>query len=323
MNLDGGNLHRVCPQASLPPGPCVADDAGQGEISRLAWSPTGAAIALTVEFPGQAVCFTHAEGDYILDLDSESLRSSGYGLIGPLKFSPDGRFVASGAHDCKGPDTVSVSRVEGGGTASAKGAGPVGWAPRSLRLLYERGTKDSQGGYAESFLAAIDPYGGHRWTMRLIPEVAPAWSPSGLRIAFFRESGPRRGLYVVHLGRHDARRLLRFRYSVSLSAWSRNGTWIAFGGPRGTYFVRSNGTGLHRLTGAPILSPFSPLLWSPDSSHFAFVDSEGIVRVVTPPQPAAVAVTTAADLDVCRIVIDVPVCQIGWAGNRLIFASAA
>ncbi len=152
--------------------------------------------------------------------------------------------------------------------------------------------------------------------------MAPAWSPSGRRIAFFRESGRRQGLYVVHAGRHDARRLLRFPYGVSRSAWSPNGNWIAFGGAGGTYFVRSNGKGLRRVSGAPDLFTYSPLLWSPDSHHFAFVDSDGVVRVVSPPQAPAVPVTTAAsDLDLCRIAIDLPVCQIAWAGDRLLFAS--
>jgi dipeptidyl aminopeptidase/acylaminoacyl peptidase len=322
MNADGSGRHRVCPQASQPAGPCVLEGGGQGAIGDVAWSPTGFTLGFRVVFPGTALCYSPAEGDYVVDLASGQARQLAYGLLGPLRFSPHGRFLAWGSHSCKSADLVAIRRADSGTETTAVNGLLVGWAPRGLRVLYERGRKDYQGGYTTVYLATIDPFGGHRWTLKRTPEAAPAWSANGRRIAFFRETGRRQGLYVVHARRHDARRLLRFTRAVSLSAWSPNGDWIAFGGAGGTYFVRSNGKGLRRVSGTPLLSTYSPLIWSADSSRFAFVDSDGVVRVVSPPQQQAVPVTTAAsDLDVCRMAIGLPVCQIAWAGDRLLFAS--
>jgi dipeptidyl aminopeptidase/acylaminoacyl peptidase len=322
MNSDGSDQHRVCPQASLPAGSCITDDEGAGAIGDLAWSPTGRTLAVRVVFPGPAICLAPADANYLLDLSDGHPRQFAYGLLGPLRFASDGRFVAWASWSCIEGGAVSVARADSGqGTGGARGLFE-NWAPRGLRLLYDRGKRSEQGDYPTVYPATIDPFGRHRWTLRRIPETAPSWSPSGRRIAFFRESGPRQGLYVVHAGRQDARRLLRFRFGVSLSAWSPNGRWIAFAGAGGNYFVRSNGSRLRRVAGAPLQSRDSPLLWSPDSGHFAFVDGDGVVRVVSPPQRQAVPVTSAAsDLEVCRVAIDLPVCQLAWAGDRLVFAS--
>jgi dipeptidyl aminopeptidase/acylaminoacyl peptidase len=167
----------------------------------------------------------------------------------------------------------------------------------------------------------MDPAGEHRWTLKRIPETAPTWSPNGTRIAFFRENGSWEGLYIVRVGRRDARRVLRFRRAVFRSAWSPNGVWIAFEGAGGTYFVRADGKGLRRVAGASPVALASPLIWSADGRHFGFVDDRGVVRVVSPPRRSAVAVTSSNDLDVCRVVIELPVCQIAWAGDRLLFAA--
>ena len=72
------------------------------------------------------------------------------------------------------------------------------------------------------------------------------------------------------------------------------------------------------------LGGWSPLLWSPDSRRFAFVDDTRIVRVVTPPDPAAVPVTTPADRDICNppAANSYFRCQLAWAGDRLVFAAS-
>jgi dipeptidyl aminopeptidase/acylaminoacyl peptidase len=322
MSADGSDPRRVCPQASLAAGPCITDDQGAGAIGDLAWSPTGWTLAVRVVFPGPAICLAPADANYLLDLSDGHPRQFAYGLLGPLRFSPDGRFVAWASWSCIEGGAVSVARADSGqGTGGVSGLFED-WAPRGLRLLYDRGKRSEQGDYPIVYPATMDPFGRHRWTLRRIAETAPTWSPGGVRIAFFQLSGPRQGLYIVHVGRHDARRLRPFVRDVRRSAWSPNGRWIAFGGAEGTHFVRSNGTGLRRVGGAGPMSPYSPLLWSRDSSHFAFVDGDGVVRVVSPPQRQAAPVTSApSDLEVCRVAIDLPVCQIAWAGDRLIFAS--
>jgi hypothetical protein len=190
-------------------------------------------------------------------------RELAYGSLGPVRFSPDGRFAAFTVGGCQTiPAHVAVVRTDTWAGVGHLTGSLLGWAPRGLRLLYERGSSLQ--------LVTSDPFGHHRWVPARISERA----------------------------------------------------WIAFGGAGGTYFVRSNEKGLRRVSGAPLLSTYTPLLWSPDSGHFAFVDADGVVRVVTPPQASAVSITTAAsDLDVCRMVIDLPVCQLAWARDRLLFAS--
>ncbi len=168
MNADGSNQHRVCPPASLPAGPCVLEGGGQAAIGDLVWSPTGRTLAFRVVFPGEAICFAPADGDYLLDLADGSPRQRGYGLLGPLGFSPDGRFISGGEHSCKSADIVSVGRADVRAETTQVNGLFVGWAPRRLRLLYERGKKDYQGGYTTVHLATMDPFGGHRWTLKRI-----------------------------------------------------------------------------------------------------------------------------------------------------------
>jgi Tol biopolymer transport system component len=316
MNADGSGQERVCPKASESAGPCVREDAGGAEIGDLRWAASGQALGVRVAFPGIAICYSPAAGNYLLDLTSHQIGEIDYGLLSPPLFSSDGQFVAWTFGGCQklGPHVV-VSGAAPYAGLRLSGAF-VAWAPKGVRFLYEPGTS--------SQLATADPLGGHRWTLRGIPARAPVWSPSGRRIAFFRESNARRhGLYVVEPGTRRLRLLLRFRGLVTTAAWSPNGAWIAFGGPDGAYVVSWSGKDLRHLQGVTGLNTYSPLLWSSDSRHVAFVDDAGAVRVASPPERAAAAVTSATqDTRVCKLLQSiVPLCQIAWAGDRLLFAA--
>jgi dipeptidyl aminopeptidase/acylaminoacyl peptidase len=339
MNADGSGPQRVCPADSMPEGPCVgekaANNVGGGAISDLVWSPDGHTLG-----------FFSGLWTYIVDLAGGHAQQLGYARH-RVQFSSDGRFVAWTTYNadcftnCAPPTWVEVERTAGGGRIVSvpnlgaarrprRGARFVAWAPRAPRFLYER---TGVGGVEDAKIATSDLSGRHLRVLVPAPstvwQIAPDWSPSGRRVAFFREGIPCggggcrvQGLYIVDdATRRLPRRLHRLSANVASSAWSPNGTWIAFGGNRGVFIIRSNGQGLRRVTGAPALwtppilgADSAPLLWSPDSRHLAFVDSDGVVRVVDPLQSAAVAVGACGTTS--------ELCPIAWAGDRLLFASS-
>ena len=78
------------------------------------------------------------------------------------------------------------------------------------------------------YLETRDLFDSYRWVLRGYRARLPMWSPSGARVAFFRDGGPRPGLYVARVWRRSASRVLGFGGSVVTAAWSREGGWIAF-----------------------------------------------------------------------------------------------
>jgi TolB protein len=85
----------------------------------------------------------------------------------------------------------------------------------------------------------------------------PAWSPDGTRLAFSRIEALGAGAaYVADIDGSNARRLSPHALSASSPTWSPDGEWIAlvrdrvldWGYPGDIWIVRSNGTGLRRLT---------------------------------------------------------------------------
>jgi Tol biopolymer transport system component len=85
----------------------------------------------------------------------------------------------------------------------------------------------------------------------------PDWSPDGTRLAFSRiEALGEGGAYVADINGANLRRLSPTALQASSPAWSPDGRWIAFvrdrvldwGYPGDIWIVRSDGTGLRRLT---------------------------------------------------------------------------
>lgn len=106
-------------------------------------------------------------------------------------------------------------------------------------------------------------------------DLYPSWSRDGGRIAFVRSLDPSglsaAELWTVRADGADARRLLVSGHALVGTAWSPDGTRIAFGRlePRpAVWVVGADGRDPHELTA---VGGISEPAWSPDGSHLAFV----------------------------------------------------
>ena len=108
---------------------------------------------------------------------------------------------------------------------------------------------------------------------------APAWSPDGEQIAFMRSvcdappicldvDNPYE-LFVIGVGDGAVRRLTSNRGYDGGPSWSPDGNSIVYESDDGLSIMRSDGTGVHALTGSGFRS--NPR-WSPDGKLIAFDD---------------------------------------------------
>jgi Tol biopolymer transport system component len=149
------------------------------------------------------------------------------------------------------------------------------------------------GDHRDLFVMATDGSGLVNLTNDAAPELSPAWSPDGTRIAFVA-GDPNAEIYVMNADGSARKRLTNNPGEDNFPAWSPDGSRIAFSsdvnGTRDIWVMAADGTGLTNLTHSAGTFDTEPG-WSPDGSRIVFqrsgdvwvMDADGSdpVRVMT------------------------------------------
>jgi len=183
-----------------------------------------------------------------------------------------------------GHSNVYTSNPDGSGrrqlthVGAARAAGAPDWSPGGARIVYE----SNQTGDYRIWVMNADGSGHTRLTNDPgFADLEPSWSPDGKRILFSRcddhvGSILTCDLEVMNAAGGGMRRLAGGHWTYVRGQYSPDGRRIVVGTDRGGFqsalwLMRSDGTGLHRIT-RPSLQAFWPG-WSPDGRHIVFTDN--------------------------------------------------
>ena len=161
---------------------------------------------------------------------------------------------------------------------AAHAAGAPDWSRNGARIVYE----SNQSGDYRIWVMNADGSGKMRLTSDPgFADLEPAWSPDGKSILFSRcddHLGFIAGcdLDVMNAAGGGVRRLAGGHWTYVRGEYSPDGRRIVVGADRGGFLgalwlMRSDGTGLHRIT-RPSLQAFWPG-WSPDGRRIVFTDN--------------------------------------------------
>jgi Tol biopolymer transport system component len=200
----------------------------------------------------------------IVDLDDiEVLRAAlpaGMQASSDIAWSPDGTSVlVNGCLPCDGSpgeqhDHVYSVQV-GDGTIrdvadSTSGSfGWLRWSPDMATIAFSRCADTCPAG-----IGIMGSRDGHAAQLTTTADRSPAWSPDGRRIAFARDSGAGRGIYVMDADGGNLARLTSAAIDNGDRSplWSRDGAWIVFtrwadDGSLGDLYIVSSTGGEPRL----------------------------------------------------------------------------
>jgi Tol biopolymer transport system component len=214
------------------------------------------------------------------------------------EWSPDGSRMMFAAMTADGRVTTATVRADGTGLFVLPIADPTlhlapgSWAPDGLHMAFD-GWDETDPGRRGAYIGAADGSG----TPRLVTggtraETVFGFSPDGSHVVTMREgthqtSNPHAGdLFLVAVDGSSIQQLNDRETVVALwdraddpAAWSPDGTSIAFAaftdydkGKSAVYVVRSDGTGLRRIT-APGRWTLTAR-WSPDGNWIAYHEGQ-------------------------------------------------
>jgi Tol biopolymer transport system component len=189
----------------------------QGDDHSPTWAPDGRRIA-----------FVRGRGIATIGIDTTNERLLTEADDYSPRWSPDGSLIAFQRSDLhKGSEAVFVVRPDGTGLRRVTEDGDYelgDWSPDSSRLLAVTGADTG----SDRIVVLRADGSGHE---SLGPGTAPAWSPDGARVAFFRTDG----LYVLPAAGGSAKRVYQFSEPANVNDenvigpdWSPDGRRLAF-----------------------------------------------------------------------------------------------
>jgi Tol biopolymer transport system component len=250
-------------------------------VDALAASPGGTEVAYLArsgrtDFPSWIVAMVSVRGGS----SHELLRVDRFGIVSSPAWSRDGSRVLLATTRNENDADLFTMRSDGSEvrrvTADDVFELDPALAPNGTRIVF---TAPTPSAIPQSGLFAIGTSGKGREALTAPPlgseDLYPSWSRDGGRVAFVRSldpSGPSAAeLWTIRADGTDARRLLVSDHELIGTAWSPDGTRIAFGRfePRpAVWIVGSDGRNARELTAA---GGISAPAWSPNGSRLAFV----------------------------------------------------
>jgi Tol biopolymer transport system component len=223
-------------------------------------------------------------------------------------WSPDGRWIAYDVnpHGDEDRSRLAVIHPDGTGRTSLGDAcvapcrmdGFPAWSPSGSRIAFQRGLgpRVHHNKVVAIYVMRVDTRAARRVTQRgrsstvdaPWQDEAPAWSPSGRRIAFerFSRSTDHQAVFTVRTDGTDLRRITPWQLDASQPDYSPDGRWILFRTEESSdtsgniVLVHPNGSGRHAVTHAVpgrakwLSASFSPSGAWITAGRYSVVDGE-------------------------------------------------